>query len=156
MQGVPTSHWHILQGSADDIQGPQESVVFFFGGGEAKLRSFIISRQILLQQAIVQKPQKGGGKSIHFLKALFITNINVSRLWLWRYLKYSAIKFRTSKCYTNSLKMNVFFHLSVGLAKILFMGLSDQYKSFLKRFFISLMVEELFSLNQENPYVMFN
>ena len=38
-------------------------------------------------------------------------------------LKYSAPKFRTSRCYANSLKMNVFFHLSVGLSKILSMWL---------------------------------
>ena len=74
-----------------------------------------------------------GGKSIHFLKALFIINstINVSRLWIRRYLKYSAPKFRTSRCYTNSLKMNVFFHLSVEVTKILSTALPDKYNSFL-------------------------
>ena len=38
-----------------------------------------------------------------------------------------------------------------GLAKILSVGLSNQYNSF----FVSLTVEELFVLNQENPYVRF-
>ena len=37
------------------------------------------------------------------------------------------------------------------VAKILSMGLSDQYYSFLL-----LTVEELLLLNQENPYLMFN
>ena len=50
----------------------------------------------------------GGGRgstSIHFLKALLKTNseINVSRLWHWEYLKYSASKIRISRCDTNSL-----------------------------------------------------
>ena len=34
--------------------------------------------------------------------------------------------------YRNSLKLNVFFYFSVGLAEILSVGLSDQYNSFLK------------------------
>ena len=57
---------------------------------------------------------------MHFLKALFKANaeINVSGLWV----KYSAPKFRISQCYTNSLKMNVFFNLSVGVAEVLSMG----------------------------------
>ena len=61
--------------------------------------------------------------------------------------------FRTSRCYTNSLKMNVFFDLSVGVAEILSMGLSDRYDSFL---WTDFSVEELFLLNNENSYVMFN
>ena len=38
------------------------------------------------------------GKSIYFLKAVFITNseINVPRLWLREYLKYSTAEFCTS------------------------------------------------------------
>ena len=39
-----------------------------------------------------------------------------------------------------------------GSAKTLSVGLSDQYNSF----FISVTVEELFVINQENPYVRFN
>ena len=31
------------------------------------------------------------------------------------------------ECYTNSLKINCSFHLSVGVAKILSIGLSDEY-----------------------------
>ena len=53
-------------------------------------------------------------------------------------------------------KMNLFFHLSVRLAEVLSMGLSDQYNLFVDRFRISLMAVELFLLNQENPYVLFN
>ena len=45
--------------------------------------------------------------------------------------------------------MNVFFHLLVGMAKILSMGLSDQCNSFLYTdLFISLTVEELFFVKQ--------
>ena len=74
---------------------------------------------------------------MHFLKVLFIINskINVSRVWLWRYLKFSAPKYRTSQCYANSLSMNVFYLLSVGVAKILSMGLSDLYNSFFLTYF---------------------
>ena len=42
-------------------------------------------------------------------------------------------------------KNECFFHLSLGVAEILSVGLSDQYNSLLwKNFFISLIVEELF------------
>ena len=85
------------------------------------LRNFNVSQQIFLQYVVVQEQKREEDKIIHFLKALFIaiSKINVSRLWLWRYLKYSVPKSRTSRCYTNSLKMNVFFHLSLEAAKIL-------------------------------------
>ena len=64
----------------------------------------------------------GGGKSTHFLKALFKTHseINVSRSWLWHYLKYSAPKITTSQHMQQkecSLEMNVFFDLEAEKAE---------------------------------------
>ena len=50
-----------------------------------------------------------------------------------------------------------FLHISVGMAQIVCVELSDLYYSiFGHRFFIYVMVEELFLLNQENSYVMFS
>ena len=45
--------------------------------------------------------------------------------------------------------MNVFFYLSSGVTEILSVGLSDQYNSFVGRFFIHLMAAGLLLLNQE-------
>ena len=108
--------------------------------------------------AVDQKPQKGGGKSIYCLKALLITNskINVSKLCLCRYLKDSAPKSRTLRCFMNSLKMNVFFHLSVGWLKCCLWGYQTSTTDFCGQIFYSLMVEELFLLNQECQFLMFN
>ena len=61
---------------------------------------------------------------MYFLKAPFNTNtkINVSRVWLWRYQNFTMLY---------ELTKNGFFHLSVGVVEILFIGLSEQYNSFL-------------------------
>ena len=56
----------------------------------------------------------------------------------------------------NSLKMK-FFHLSLGEAEIFVCGVIRLEEfTVVDRFFVSFMVEELFLLNQENSYVMFN
>ena len=46
--------------------------------------------------------------------------------------------------------MNLFFHLSVGVAEILSAGLSDEYYSFLWTNFSYLLVEELFLVKPRN------
>ena len=70
-------------------------------GGEVqgKFRNFTVFQHILLQYAAIQKPQKGRDKLIHFLKAMFTTNleIDISRPYLWGYLLYSAPKITTSQ-----------------------------------------------------------
>ena len=53
-------------------------------------------------------------------------------------------------------KMNVFFHLSLGVAEILCVGYQASVIHFVGRFFISPMAEELFLVNQGNSYVTFN
>ena len=69
-------------------------VSFFLEGVLAKVRNFTVFLYILLQYAAVQKPQKGGGNSIHFLNALFKTNseISVSRSNLWGLFMIFGIK----------------------------------------------------------------
>ena len=79
----------------------------------------------------ISETTKGGGKSVHFLKALLKTNSEISVSRLKEYSKYSALKFCISRCYTNSLKMNVFSYLSLGVTELLSVGLSDQYNTFL-------------------------
>ena len=57
--------------------------------------------------------ERGRGKSVHFLKALF-SEVNVSRLRQWRYLKYLAPYDTTARHMQQneySLKTNVFFYL---------------------------------------------
>ena len=46
-----------------------------------------------------------------------------------------------------------FLHFPKGVTEILSVWLSDQYTSFLDRFFMSLMAEVLFLLKQENKHV---
>ena len=50
--------------------------------------------------------------------------------------------------------MNVFFNFSLGMTEIFSVGLAHQHNSFLQTHFS--MAEELFLLNQENSYVVFN
>ena len=62
------------------------------------------------------KREGGGGKNTYFLKVLFKTNseINVSRSWLWPYLKSLAPDITASRHMRRneySLKINVFFYL---------------------------------------------
>ena len=53
--------------------------------------------------------------------------------------------------------MNVLFQLSVGVAKnFVYEVIRTVQFIFVERIFISLTDEELFFLNQENSYVMFN
>ena len=77
-------------------------------GVQAKLQNFTVSWHIYHFTSISwsSETKKGGGKSIHFLKALFKTNLesNISTQWLRGYLKYSAPNFCTLRCCTNSLK----------------------------------------------------
>ena len=57
----------------------------------------------------------------------------------------------------NSLKMNVFFYLSLGSGLSFVCGVIRPVQFILvDRFLIPLMVAELLLLNQENSYVMFN
>ena len=53
-------------------------------------------------------------------------------------------------------KNNILFHLSVRVAEICLWGYQTRIIHTVDRFFISLMVEELFLLNQENSYVKDN
>ena len=67
---------------------------------------------------------------MYFLKARLKTNseIDVSRSWLWPYLKYSAPKITTSQQMQRkeySLKKNVFFYLKAQKAENLSTCFSD-------------------------------
>ena len=54
------------------------------GGGEvkAKITKSVVSQQIFIQKALSQKRKVGGGKCIHFLKALFKTYSKFNVWWM--------------------------------------------------------------------------
>ena len=99
----------------------------------------------------------GGGRSIHFLKALFKTNseINVS---IKTMAKGVLKMFGTKVLYFTMLyELECFLLSFIGDHGIFVCGVIRSVKFiFVDRYFISLMVAELLLLNQENSYVLFN
>ena len=97
-----------------------------FGRGQAKLRDSLFYDTFYFNRLWFRNHKCGGGGG-GAVKALFMTNseVNVSRPCLMQH---------TSQCYTNSLKsmFSFVFHWGVEVAEVLPMGLSGQYKSFLK------------------------
>ena len=69
-----------------------------FGGHRLNYEISLFHDKFYFNKLKFRNHKRVGGKSIQFLKALFITNskINVSRPCLWRYLVYLAPKFVTS------------------------------------------------------------
>ena len=52
------------------------------GGVKAKTKKSVVLQQILIQKALSQKGEVGGGKCIHFMKALFKTYSKINVWWL--------------------------------------------------------------------------
>ena len=51
-------------------------------GVKAKTKKSVVLQQIFIQKALSQKRKVGGGKCIHFLKALFKTYSKINVWWL--------------------------------------------------------------------------